>query len=192
MHREAVLRSGARHPLVVGDRLDTDIEGAVNAGIDSLLVLTGVTGLAELVAARPGERPTFLSVDLGGLAVAHPEVAFDGGVASVRGWTARIHGTRVVVSGDGERDDWWRAVAAGAWDHYDRCGQHVDIEGLRPPRSPRSMSEGATEHTTGLASVDTVVESVAALEDRPVEEHVAVFEGAHERLRRALDDAPGE
>jgi HAD superfamily hydrolase (TIGR01450 family) len=131
---ETVRRVGGARPLMVGDRLDTDIEGAVNAGIDSLLVLTGVTGLAELVAARPGERPTFLSVDLGGLAVAHPEVAFDGGVASVRGWTARIHGTRVVVSGDGERDDWWRAVAAGAWDHYDRCGQHVDIEGLRPPR----------------------------------------------------------
>lgn len=54
------------------------------------------------------------------------------------------------------------------------------------------MSEGATEHTTGLASVDSVVASVATLEDRPVEEHVAVFEEAHEQLRRALDDAPDE
>jgi hypothetical protein len=54
------------------------------------------------------------------------------------------------------------------------------------------MSEVATEHTTGLASVDAVVESVAALEDRPVEEHVAVFEEAHEQLRRALDDAPDD
>jgi hypothetical protein len=54
------------------------------------------------------------------------------------------------------------------------------------------MSEGATEHTTGLASVDAVVESVAALEDRPVGEHVAVFEEAHEQLRRALDDAPDD
>jgi len=52
------------------------------------------------------------------------------------------------------------------------------------------MSESATEHTTGLASVDVVVDSVAALEDRPVEDHVAVFEAAHEQLRRALDDAP--
>jgi len=40
--------------------------------------------------------------------------------------------------------------------------------------------------------VDAVVESVEALEDRPVEEHVAVLERAHEQLRRVLDDAPGE
>src|SRR5215472_1873183 len=43
LHAEAVARSGAHHPLVVGDRLDTDIESAVRSGADSLLVLTGVT-----------------------------------------------------------------------------------------------------------------------------------------------------
>jgi len=37
----------------VGDRLDTDIEGAVNTGYDSLLVMTGVTGIEGLVAAAP-------------------------------------------------------------------------------------------------------------------------------------------
>jgi len=47
------------------------------------------------------------------------------------------------------------------------------------------------ELATGVAGVDAVVEAVAALEDRPVEEHVVVFERAHEQLRRALDDAPG-
>lgn len=56
------------------------------------------------------------------------------------------------------------------------------------------MSEEATEHTdgdtTGVASVDRVVDSVATLGDRPVDEHVAVFEAAHEQLRRALDDTP--
>jgi hypothetical protein len=47
-----------------------------------------------------------------------------------------------------------------------------------------------SEMATGVAGVDSVVEAVARLEDRPVEEHVAVFEAAHEQLRRALDDAP--
>ena len=52
--------SGSRRPLVVGDRLDTDIEGAVRAGMDSLLVLTGVSGPAELLAAPRGARPTYV------------------------------------------------------------------------------------------------------------------------------------
>ena len=49
----------AEQVLVVGDRLDTDIAGAVAAGLKSLLVLTGVSGLADLLAAEPAERPTF-------------------------------------------------------------------------------------------------------------------------------------
>lgn len=40
---------------------------------------------------------------------------------------------------------------------------------------------------TGVEEVDAVLESVEDLESRPVEEHVAVFENAHEKLRRALD-----
>ena len=70
---EAVRRTGARSPLMVGDRLDTDIEGARAAGLDSLLVLTGVTDLALLVAAPPHQRPTYLSSTLAGLAQPHPE-----------------------------------------------------------------------------------------------------------------------
>ena len=54
---ETVRRVGGERPLMVGDRLDTDIEGGRNAGIDTLLVLTGVTGLAELVG-RPTGRAT--------------------------------------------------------------------------------------------------------------------------------------
>ncbi|WP_306215703.1 HAD-IIA family hydrolase [Actinoplanes sp. RD1] len=59
--------SKARRPLAVGDRLDTDIEGAVGAGFDSLLVLTGVSGPAELLAAPPERRPTYVAEDLSGL-----------------------------------------------------------------------------------------------------------------------------
>ncbi len=48
LHRESIIRTGARHPLVVGDRLDTDIEAAGRAATDSLLVFTGVSRPAEL------------------------------------------------------------------------------------------------------------------------------------------------
>ena len=60
-------RAGARRPLVVGDRLDTDIEGANRAGFDSLLVLTGVSTADELAKAPDGHRPTYVADDLSGL-----------------------------------------------------------------------------------------------------------------------------
>ncbi len=67
MMRLAAARLGARAPLVVGDRLDTDIKGANAAGFDSLLVLTGVNTAADLLRALPDERPTYASADLRGL-----------------------------------------------------------------------------------------------------------------------------
>lgn len=64
LHRETMLRTGAKHPLVVGDRLDTDIEGANRAGVDSLLVLTGVTNRADAEAAEGVYKPTYIADDL--------------------------------------------------------------------------------------------------------------------------------
>ena len=72
LHHESVLRTGAKHPLVVGDRLDTDIESAVRVDADSLLVLTGVTSPAEAILAPPAQRPTYLAEDLSGLLEPHP------------------------------------------------------------------------------------------------------------------------
>jgi HAD superfamily hydrolase (TIGR01450 family) len=67
LHRETMIRTGARRPLVVGDRLDTDIEGANRAGVDSLLVLTGVTTLEQLRDVPDLHRPTYVAQDLRGL-----------------------------------------------------------------------------------------------------------------------------
>jgi glycerol-1-phosphatase len=130
---ETVRRCGGERPLMVGDRLDTDIAGARRAGLDSLLVLTGVTGLAELVAARPDERPTYVAADLGGLTSTHgaPEVV--SGEARLGGWTARTADGALTVEGDGDTDDWWRVVAEAAWAHLDETGDAVRTDGLTPP-----------------------------------------------------------
>ncbi|GLZ34552.1 acid sugar phosphatase [Lentzea sp. NBRC 105346] len=61
---QAAKSLGAHRPLVVGDRLDTDIAGAVNAGMDSLLVLTGVSTRAEADALPEEWRPTYVGADL--------------------------------------------------------------------------------------------------------------------------------
>ena len=44
---------------------------------------------------------------------------------------------------------------------------------------------------TGVEEVDDVLASLLGLDGRPVEDHPAVFERAHDRLRQALDGPPG-
>lgn len=131
---ETVRRVGGRRALMVGDRLDTDIEGARRADVDSLLVLTGVTGLPELVTATPELRPTYVAADLAGLLQAHgaPALADDGGFA-LGGWRAVAEDGSLTVTGAGDRDDWWRVVAAAAWDHLDRVGEPVGLSGVQAP-----------------------------------------------------------
>jgi len=84
----AAERWGLEHPLVIGDRLDTDIAGGIRAGMDTLLVLTGVTGkreLIDLVDAPDQERPRYLARDLRALLEpAHAsEIVGSGSVGSV-------------------------------------------------------------------------------------------------------------
>jgi len=62
-------RFGVKRPLFVGDRIDTDILGANRAGIDSALVLTGVSTRKELLATKSDSWPTFIIGDLSELLV---------------------------------------------------------------------------------------------------------------------------
>jgi HAD superfamily hydrolase (TIGR01450 family) len=127
MHRESVLRTGARTPLVVGDRLDTDIEGAYAGGVDSLLVLTGVTRPAELLAAEPRHRPTYVAADLRGLLGPHPEVpgSADEGF-HCGGWTATASSDGLAVQGAGDPVDGLRALCAAAWTYAGDGGCGLD------------------------------------------------------------------
>ena len=130
LHNESVLRTGARYPLVVGDRLDTDIEAAHRVGADSLLVLTGVTGPAEAVLAPPSQRPTYLAEDLAGLLEPHPSITEKDGAFGCGGWTARLDGDRLKLTGDGERIDGLRALCAAAWTQG--AADDVSEESVRP------------------------------------------------------------
>jgi HAD superfamily hydrolase (TIGR01450 family) len=114
MHRETILRTGAEQPLVVGDRLNTDIEGAHTGGVDSLLVLTGVTTAADLLAAEPRHRPTYVDADLRGLLAAQPEPEPEGAGFRCGGWTASAGGS-LLLDGDGKPMDGLRALCAAAW-----------------------------------------------------------------------------
>jgi HAD superfamily hydrolase (TIGR01450 family) len=134
----AARRVDAKRPLVVGDRLDTDIEGAVQAGMDSLLVLTGVSGSAELLAAPPRRRPTYVAGDLSGL--------FDAASAAtvpaheVDGWRLEDRGGQR-LAGDGTAVDALRLLCGLAWSGGD--GTKVQ------PDSPAARD---ALHTLGLAT----------------------------------------
>jgi len=55
-------RAGGGRPLVIGDRVETDIEGARRLRWDSMLVLTGISTRDDLRAA--GIAPTYVVEDL--------------------------------------------------------------------------------------------------------------------------------
>ncbi|QOR72217.1 HAD-IIA family hydrolase [Ruania alkalisoli] len=129
--QQAASRAGGRHPIVVGDRLNTDLAGARAACYPGLHVLTGVDGMAEVLKARPEYRPSYLAADLRGLAQAHPEPRAEDDVwvcgqarASVR------DGTVVFDRPDGPVSlgvtpisiDEFRAAAAAAWAASDAAG----------------------------------------------------------------------
>jgi HAD superfamily hydrolase (TIGR01457 family) len=131
LHEEAVRRTGARRPLVVGDRLDTDIEGAQRAGVDSLLVLTGVTDPPRLLAAGPRERPTYIAHDLRGLLTSHPDVVVSKDSATCRAWRVQCtDGVAAVSATNAEGDDLdaVRALACLTWSGV-RCNEvRGDVE----------------------------------------------------------------
>lgn len=114
---EAVARFGARHPLFLGDRLDTDILGANRAGIPSALVLTGVDRPKHVLAAPAGSQPTYILGDLRELDQPYPEAVVRDGVVTVRGASVRVSGADVEILSEGDEPiDLLRAGAKAIWD----------------------------------------------------------------------------
>ena len=123
---DALSRGTFKTPLVVGDRLDTDIAGANAAGLPSLMVLTGVNTARDAVFAVPEQRPTHLSETLTGL---HAPAA-DLEVAENAAWRVTVSdGVATVTRAGAPVDDLAvvRAVARAVWDAQD--GRVVSVRG---------------------------------------------------------------
>lgn len=117
---QAAERLSLHTPLVVGDRLDTDIAGATAAGMDALLVLTGVTRPAELLAAPPHLHPRYLAADLAALL----QPAQQSEVAEHPSWRAEVRPDGTVAlshrgnPGNPEQPDFLpalRTLCAACW-----------------------------------------------------------------------------
>lgn len=114
----AVLTDAARSAaadcaLIVGDRLDTDVAGGVAAGIDAMVVLSGVTTPADVLAAPPAHRPQLLAADLA--AVTEPVSALR--IAASSGWQVQRGGDALRVHGAGEPLALLRTLCPHVWDN---------------------------------------------------------------------------
>ena len=109
-------RFGSTRPLFVGDRIDTDILGANRSGIDSVLVLTGISQPKELLATKEDSHPTFVISDLRELLVPYIEPKKTKFGYSLRNAEVELLGNKVrVVSGEPKSIDVLRCACAVIW-----------------------------------------------------------------------------
>ncbi len=150
---EAVARTGARRPIVIGDRLDTDIAGARTADVPSVLVLTGVSAVVDLLAAGPGLRPDYLAADLNGLLQGHraPVAVESAWLDPASGIEARWTGPRagdLRVTPPGDNVDVGRTLAAirvtcaAVWERCDDGRSDVDVGLARAQLVPWTAPHG--------------------------------------------------
>lgn len=123
MVREGLERGCFKAPLVVGDRLETDIAGASAVGLPSLLVLSGVSTASDVIFAGTECRPTYLAEDIRGLVVGAETLR----VGPQWGWHVEIGDDTATVSAVEDQSHEGlsivRAVAHALW--------QSDVEGRR-------------------------------------------------------------
>ena len=127
LFNETIERFGGRRPLMVGDRLDTDIDGAIGVGIATLAVFTGVNTLQDVIGAPAGHRPHYVSHDLAGLNEVHPAVVIDGNTARCGESTATVTGGMLSIEGLDTPSI--RAAVTLAWQLADQGGALVHLDG---------------------------------------------------------------
>ena len=162
IYRRASELVGAQNPLAVGDRLETDIMGAVAAGVPAMHVLTGVHMARDVIRAPRGQRPSYLAIDMRGLLEAHPAPKHhrDGTWTCGLSQVAKAHRSGVLTLDDVELTepvtitiDSYRALAAAAWEYADAAG------------SAPSCPEITVVSNDDPAGIVTAPEPTAAIDD---------------------------
>jgi glycerol-1-phosphatase len=129
----SIERLEAERPLMIGDRLDSDIAGAHAVGIASLWVATGVNDAHDLAVAPKNQRPTYIAADLGALAETQPGVEVAGSKHSCEGWTAEVVEGVVTMTGEGKPYDGMRAILSATWQAMDEPAKPAVKAGGRHP-----------------------------------------------------------
>ncbi|MDO5049690.1 MAG: HAD-IIA family hydrolase [Actinomycetaceae bacterium] len=184
----AIEMVGGEHAIAIGDRLETDVAGALAASIPSMHVLTGVHDAKDVILADRGLRPQLVHLDMRGVNEPHPRPRHhkDGT------WTCGVSQEAKVVAGRLTLDgvflpeegatvtlDSYRALIAAAWDHAKETDSKVycppitvvendDPAGVLEPIEPEE-SEDTIDETFDTQSADDAVEATETPEDVPAE-----------------------
>lgn len=124
----AAERLDSRKPLVVGDRLDTDILGSNRAGFSSALVLTGVDTPRTALGAPADQRPNYLIRSLADFYRPYPTTEILGYGVQVGDAVARVKDQAIEVSGAESDLDGWRAACHAWWLAHPRQTEHREPE----------------------------------------------------------------
>jgi len=149
--RDAMRRAEARSALMVGDRLDTDVEGGRAAAVPTLLVLTGVADATQVLAAPPAHRPDHIGADMGALR----RCAADLTPGPRPGWTVRPTGSEMLeLAATATHPDPLDALLALCGEHWERGGGPVRVT------AADAVAEAAL-NALGLVGADDVSATVA-------------------------------
>ncbi len=149
LFEDALSRGDFRAPLVIGDRLDTDIAGANAAELPSILLLTGVSTASDAIFASAHQRPTHIANDMRALLDSPDRLR----VAPQPGWHVTVGPAEITViashdAAPGDDLSVIRAVADAVWKEADD-----------PRRRPFVAGDDAARQVLQRAVTAAVLES---------------------------------
>lgn len=121
-------RLDSKRPLVLGDRLDTDILGGFHAGFSTAMVLTGVDTPATALGAPVEQRPNYLIATLADIYRPYPTIKVLGYGVQVGDAVARIANGKIAVDGNESDLNAWRAACHAWWLAHPRQSTHESPE----------------------------------------------------------------